>query len=235
MTLLCSENYFDMSYSELSQLSSNYQEAYYFPASCLHEKWYAYDGECPSIEFFLEIDDCESEKEKKKLFILERRKSSWNFSQELYKHLNRRILILANACLNYIQDSFDLQQKLIDCGMSIQPAPGRTNFFHPFITSVSKYGHMFNCYLAYSAIDFGIECIPENGGKTAIMSDGEVEFVWFLSKCGQERQINALTDCKGQKNFGPGLAIPDTIAEKTGILYFYDGCLYHGIKPEINK
>jgi len=96
--------------SEMYHLTSNLDETirkdncineHYFPVLFNQKQNYTYADKIPNIELFVELSDSLLEVEKKTKFVLDYTETEWIFSDELFKNLNYKCLVLAAKCKAY--------------------------------------------------------------------------------------------------------------------------------------
>jgi hypothetical protein len=168
---------------------------------------------------------------KKKLYITARRKLPFNYKTELEDLSLRHTETLAEACLNFIEESMVFQNTLINYGMTANELSATLPFFHPFSSrQFTRPAFLMACFLAF-ALKHEVAAIAFEhiGRKKAQMSLPEITWIsWCMFNTDTKKYIheNGISTDTGQHYFGKGYPVPDNYIDSA--CYFFQGCMYHG-------
>jgi hypothetical protein len=222
--------------SEMYRLTSNLDETirlenslqeHYFPVSFNLKENYNYIGQIPNLEFFDELSDSILEINKKTKFFLDYKITKWKFSDELFKNLNYKCLVLALKCISFINESISMQmqfQSLVE-----DENPNKNLLLNPFHNSISSFSSyifkIFKAYFLYSKEIYSI--IDEYGLCKRNFSKDELLWAQYKIFENPEKQFRyQFNHPKGQKYFKE--CIPDLYSPITNEVWFFLNCNSHG-------
>ncbi len=207
------ENYGEI----LSSCNNNPKK--YFPLAWLNTKDFSYNGEPPNEEDFFNFYDNDKEIQEKKDHAASL-SFPWNFLENLIEYSKFKFLLLAEASLSFLKQSFLCQEKI-----ALHLKESAKEFVHPFNPPLfTKAGYAFKLMCLFSPDLRDVKVVnPPIHMKS---SKGELEYCFFkIWQNPTETFLHAWSPY-GQKKFPE--SFPDLYMERDKKCFFWNGCLVHG-------
>ena len=226
LRFLTSNAYFNNSneYELANQYGVKFQQVFFPNKFCTIEN-FDYDGEVPTLQFFLSSLDSKEEKKLKTEYVSDLNKIDykWNFKKELEQFCEQKLFLLTCACLKFIKDSIEFQLELKNTDF-----PSLT-LIHPFgFPLCTLSGFVYKLYKVLILNNFPMYIVKnEFGISTRNVSLIEYEWVSMMEHFFPEKElISAFNNNLGQKYFKE--AVPDLYSPITKQAFFFHGCVFHG-------
>ena len=225
VTIINSENYFNMSIFGLNQMYNVVptQDLIIIPFRWCHNLMYDYIGEFPDLEFFQSPEMTENQNVILEFYEKNKRQNDYNFRNELKKYAKQQTYILLKSCLLFFDNGLSLQAHFLKLGHKIKGGKNDSAFLHCFsdriISITSFYWNLFMLW----CLDEEIYALPrEFDNRGNLSSKGELQWVaWEMNQRPSVSHINLMT--VGKQFFaGKGCAVPDSFSED-GECLFYNG------------
>jgi hypothetical protein len=216
-----SNNYWPGNEDDLSKQFNIEHEKTFFPSFFNKETNFDYCGPIPSEKYFFEFTDSTKLRDEKLEFISKNKDRLWCFSEELLKSCDIKVLILLQATLKYLNDSFVFQK-------AIQLSDDK-KYIHPFASELCTIaGFVYKMFRFFYLNKFEIYSIKnEFGSNGKEVSLQEYEWACFQQhKFSNLKYRSSFSHPNGQKYFLE--SIPDLYSEISKEALFYCGCFYHG-------
>ncbi len=218
------ENYVDDSMADLQNRFCTDLAIKYFPRRWIKECFLNFVGNPPKICDLAEYHDTTEITEEKK-HVVTVFKNPWNFSTNLFKYSFSKCRSLAQAALEFVQESFQCQTQLKKTLLK------DTHFFvHPFnkpLFTKASYSYKLLCVFCKDMENVRVV-------KQAIAmqsSKGELEFCAYTKWLHPTLHIQTAWSPRGQKHFPE--SFPDYYISNTRTCGFWNGCLVHGHPSQI--
>ena len=223
---ITSNSYFNCNeYSLANQYEIEYNKTF-FPLKFCKIENFSYQGNVPTVNYFLStLDDSKTMEAKMKFHqkLQTELRSKWNFQKELLAFCEQKVWLLTLACIKFISDCFEFQQQLKVWNLST------TSLLHPFSFPLcSLGGFVYKLFKVLVLNDINVYAVNNEFGIGS-KSVSKVEYEWasFMAHKYPEKEfISAFNNPLGQKYFKE--AIPDLYSPITKEAFFMHGCIFHG-------
>ncbi len=214
------ENYVDDTFTDILNRFCTKGDIKYFPRHWIKETFFEFIGKAPVLSDLQEYYDTEEIiQDKKRSMTLFN--TPWNFSVNLLKYSFSKCSSLAQAALEFVEESFQCQEQL------------KKNFSH---TTPDCLVHPFNKPLFTKAsYSYKLMCLfCEDMQRVRIVkpaiamqsSRGELEFCSYTKWLNPSLHIQTAWSPRGQKHFPE--SFPDYYIPETKTCGYWNGCLVHG-------
>lgn len=219
---LRSNNYWPGNEDDLRKQFKIDVEKTFFPVFFNQDINYSYSGIIPDEKYFFEFSDTKELRHQKIEFIKKNASKNWCFTKEILIYCENKVLVLLQASLKYLRDSFAFQT-------IIQKDISNKKIIHPFGSELCTIaGFVYKMFRFFYLNKFQIFAIKNEFGTNG----KEVSLQEYEWSCYQQHKFpdlkyrSAFSHPNGQKYFPE--TIPDLYSEISKEALFYCGCYYHG-------
>jgi len=195
-----------------------------FPEAFTLKANFFYEGKIPVTEFFHSIINGNLEESEVLKYITTHGDKPWSFQQNVLEFYDQKIMILIDALIIFLKQSFSFQN---DLQLSLKKSP--TVFVNPFNNPLCSLGSF--TYLLYKTFymnELPIYIVANEYGKSQkAISHLEYQFCSYMDYLHPNLNFQfAFNNPDGPKYFKE--AIPDLYSPVSKEVFFFNGCYYHG-------